>query len=245
MFEPYISDNSSSDDGEDLTPGEIRMKLERQRQREEDREKRAMNAATMSACCTVVLNDKGTRIGAELWVGGGIIVTHSSFPGRPCLLTTADMVPDAYHAAHATVYFNGTVEPHSVKLASADFLVVSSDESLLDEFPPGEAAFASGISYAMVRVELGEYKTNAYCNPVASTSHSKIRYTFRLRLPMSFQLEWNQLLSAGWAQKSTKETQLLCSRHPARLSAPPGVSLRLEHGQYAHQHRLPSLQTQR
>jgi hypothetical protein len=71
------------------------------------------------------------------------------------------MVPDAYHAAHATVYFNGSVEPQSLKLASTDFLVVSSDESLLDEFPPGETSFAKEINYSMVRVEIGQ-KANIF-----------------------------------------------------------------------------------
>lgn len=154
MLDPFLSNESSDeedDDDEGLAPGEIRLKLERRQQREDERERRALNAATASACCTVVLNDKGTRIGAELWVGGGIIVTHSLFPGRPCLLTTADLVPDAYHAAHATVHFNGAAAPQTAKLASADFLVVSSDASLLDEFPPGEIPLAKGISYSMVR----------------------------------------------------------------------------------------------
>jgi hypothetical protein len=154
MLDPYLSDESSDDDDDDdegLTPGEIRLKLERRQQREDERERRALNAATASACCTVVLNDKGTRLGAELRVGGGIIVTHSSFPGRPCLLTTAGMVPDAYHAAHATVHFNGAVAPTTAKLASGDFFVVSSDASLLDDFPPGEIPLAKGISYSIVR----------------------------------------------------------------------------------------------
>ena len=140
------SSDDEEDDAEDLSMGELQR-------RKETRELRRLLRAFEDACVSVVLNDKGTRLGAELWRGGGVIVSTPHCV-VPCLLTTAATVPDAYHAAHASVYFrsNGGAAPVRVRLSPETLLVVASGgaDDLIDDFPPEEVPLVSGTNYSLV-----------------------------------------------------------------------------------------------
>jgi len=99
-------------------------------------EPRKTEAIIESAIVSLILRDKGTRLGCELWRASGLIVKTKHFD-QPVVLTTASTLPDSYHSVHATVYFNPPDEHSealSTTLAPAKFFVSSAMNNVVENF---------------------------------------------------------------------------------------------------------------
>ena len=149
-----MSDFDSDDDSLsslELTPGERRHREERKERRRLAKERAARDAAVHRASVAVRLEDKGTRLGSELWVASGCVVTTRHCP-MPCLLTLASTIPDPYNGAHATVYFSGG---STAKLACDEFFVSSGGEiggMLIEDFDPAVIPVAALANYSLAAI---------------------------------------------------------------------------------------------
>ena len=162
---------SEPEEDELLSPREIRRRAESKEAKHRSQELEARDAAAVRSAVTVVLRDKGTQMGCELWRAGGVIVRHVHC-SKPCLLTTSAAIPDAYHAGHATVYFSPHMDGSSaitevvtVKLAHEEFMVVCNGQldPVTAEFPIDERIAAKAANYCIIALVSQCDEIPAYC----------------------------------------------------------------------------------
>jgi hypothetical protein len=153
-----VEDESYSDSEDDigleeLSPGEVRLYEEKKRLKAERAEQKARDQQVESCAATVILFDKGTRLGCELWDGSGLIVRHPACD-RPCFLSTGDAIPDAYHAAHAVVFLSpGDSGSITVKLDAAHFFISTWKDPLIDDFPVEDKRSGRQANYCIVSLQ--------------------------------------------------------------------------------------------